>query len=157
MSPKWFPMAYIKYYKLNLAHKDDTDKKRIFSLQDWTQGEWKIYSRQVSNCFKIFLVPFWKGVYSERKEFAPLWSKFFPFRVDPSEGIWCAEKQTVCISCKKWWKNLLSISSPLNAHGYVSLLKQFPQPGCICRWYIISCYCWNSDQLYDTYNQCRHR
>ena len=31
--------------------------------------------------------PFWKGVYSKRKEFAPHGSKFFPFRVDPfSEG-----------------------------------------------------------------------
>ena len=26
--------------------------------------------------------PFWKGVYSNRKEFAPRRSKFFPFRVD---------------------------------------------------------------------------
>ena len=26
---------------------------------------------------------FLKGVYSKRKEFAPIWSKFFPFREDP--------------------------------------------------------------------------
>ena len=33
------------------------------------------------------LSPFWKEVYSKRKEFAPTGSKFFPFRVDPfSEG-----------------------------------------------------------------------
>ena len=32
-------------------------------------------------------VPFWKGVCSKSKEFAPLGSKFFPIRVDPfSEG-----------------------------------------------------------------------
>ena len=31
--------------------------------------------------------PFWKGLYSARKEFASLGSKFFPFKVDPiSEG-----------------------------------------------------------------------
>ena len=30
--------------------------------------------------------PFWKGVYSKRKEFAPNGSKFFPFRVDPFSG-----------------------------------------------------------------------
>ena len=31
--------------------------------------------------------PFWKVVYSKRKEFAPMGSKVFPFRVDPiSEG-----------------------------------------------------------------------
>ena len=36
-----------------------------------------------------------KRVYSKRKEFAPLGSKFFPFREGPfSEGTWYAEKQT---------------------------------------------------------------
>ena len=57
------------------------------------------------------LPPFWKGVYSKRKEFAPLvskffpfsadffsegrWSKFFPPRVDPfSERVCCVGKQT---------------------------------------------------------------
>ena len=44
------------------------------------------------NFFDFFLLsctytPFWKGVYSKRKEFAPKGSKFFPFRVEPfSEG-----------------------------------------------------------------------
>ena len=28
-------------------------------------------------------IPFLKGVNSTMKEFAPKWSKFFPFRVDP--------------------------------------------------------------------------
>ena len=42
---------------------------------------------------KIAFVPFWKGVYTIRKEFAPSGSKFFPNRVDRfSEGAWCAEK-----------------------------------------------------------------
>ena len=31
---------------------------------------------------KLFLPPFWKGVYSQRKEFAPRGSKFFSFSVD---------------------------------------------------------------------------
>ena len=40
-----------------------------------------------SNSFKIGFVPFWKGVYSKREEFADYVSKFFPFRVDHfSEG-----------------------------------------------------------------------
>ena len=44
----------------------------------------------------IYLPSFWKGVYFKRKEFAPLRSKFFPFRVDSfSEGFWCAAKQTI--------------------------------------------------------------
>ena len=35
----------------------------------------------------LCLKPFLKSVYSKKKEFAPLWSKFFPFRVDHfSEG-----------------------------------------------------------------------
>ena len=47
--------------------------------------------RQVcQNCF----APFWKGVHSTRKEFAPLESKFFPSRVDSSGSVMCTEKQT---------------------------------------------------------------
>ena len=32
---------------------------------------------------KYDFVPFWKWVYSIRKEFAPIGSKFFPYRIDP--------------------------------------------------------------------------
>ena len=47
----------------------------------------KRYTFSGYNSFKIVLPPVWKGVYSERKEFAPKRSKFFPFRVDPfSDG-----------------------------------------------------------------------
>ena len=54
----------------------------------------------------MFYLPFWKVVYSERKEFAPFGSKFFSFRVDPiCEGAWCAVEQTEshkrCLSCKQ--------------------------------------------------------
>ena len=34
-------------------------------------------------CFFCIPSSFWKGVYSNRKEFAPLGSKFFPLRVNP--------------------------------------------------------------------------
>ena len=45
------------------------------------------------NSFKMVLSPFWKGVYSKRKEIASQGSKFLAFRVDPfSRGAWCAEK-----------------------------------------------------------------
>ena len=45
------------------------------------------------NSVRIFLFPFWNWFYSKRKEFAPVGSKFFPFRVDPfSKGAWCAGK-----------------------------------------------------------------
>ena len=33
---------------------------------------------------------------SKRKEFAPMGRKFFRFRVDLSEGPWCADKQPRC-------------------------------------------------------------
>ena len=43
--------------------------------------------------------PFWKGVYSERKEFAPMGSKFFHFRVNPfSEG----RQKQYWQSCLPW-------------------------------------------------------
>ena len=59
-----------------------------------------------------------KGVYSKRKEFAPLGSKFFPFRVDPfSEGIWYADMQTEshknCLLGNKWWKIQQAYSVPV--------------------------------------------
>ena len=46
------------------------------------------YPFKGDNSGNLFYPPSEKGVYSERKEFAPKRSKFFPFRVDPfSEGI----------------------------------------------------------------------
>ena len=40
------------------------------------------YTFKVSISVKIVFVPFLKGVFSKRKEFAPVGSKFFPFRGD---------------------------------------------------------------------------
>ena len=41
------------------------------------------------------VVPFFKKIYSKRKEFASPGSKFFPLSVDPfSEAACCTEKQT---------------------------------------------------------------
>ena len=62
-----------------------------------TQSKFKgtRYILEGSNSVRLVLSPFWKGVYSKRKEFAPKGSKFFPFREDIfSEGAWCAGKQT---------------------------------------------------------------
>ena len=43
---------------------------------------------------KIILPPFWKGIHSKRKEFAPLGSKFFPLRVGTfSEGDYMQERK----------------------------------------------------------------
>ena len=42
--------------------------------------------------------PFWKGIYSKRKEFAPRGSKFFPFREDPFRR----ESKWFWLSCLPW-------------------------------------------------------
>ena len=54
---------------------------------------------------ELLLAPFWKGVFSKRKEIAPFGSKFFPFREDPfSERDCWAGKQTgnhkSCLPCR---------------------------------------------------------
>ena len=52
-------------------------------------------------------LPFWKDVYSKRKEFAPQGSKFFPFRVDSfSKGVQESKQEITKIvflgrNCKK--------------------------------------------------------
>ena len=43
---------------------------------------------------KLFCLPSENGVYSKRKEFAPLGSKFFHFIVDPFSETLCAGQQT---------------------------------------------------------------
>ena len=66
----------------------------IFTTLQFGQGlmEMDILSREV--IFFIYFASLLKGIYSKMKEFAPIWSKFFPFRVDHfSEGICCAGKQ----------------------------------------------------------------
>ena len=64
-------------------------------------------------------------MYSKRKEFAPIGSKFFPYRVEPfPEGDWSAEKQTDNLKLSplsKMMENLPGISSPF---GYDELFLQ---------------------------------
>ena len=72
------------------------------------------------NAFKIILAPFWKRVFSKRKEFAPSGSKLFPFRADPfSEGTWCADQQTgrlkYCLLCKGKWQNIYQVTPVLTS------------------------------------------
>ena len=81
--------------------------KFICNMHHWgiNDFKWNGYTSRGGNSVKLFLPPFWKGVYFNRKEFAPHGSKFFPFRVDPfSDRTWLAEKQTgshkSCLLCK---------------------------------------------------------
>ena len=72
--------------------------------QIWRYQGKQIHFQQRQHCH-FFFFPFWKGVYSKRKEFAPKGSKFFPFRVEPfSEGDWTSRMQ-------------------IGSHKIVSLLK----------------------------------
>ena len=66
------------------------------------------------NSVKIVLLLFRKGVYSNRKEFAPFRCKCFPFRVDPfSEGDWYVGKQINHKSCRNSRTSTKCIQVPL--------------------------------------------
>ena len=65
--------------------------------------------REGTSSFKIVFAYHLKGVYvySKRKEFAPIGSRFFPFRIDISlKAAWYGGKETgshkSCLLCK-WW------------------------------------------------------
>ena len=109
---------YASCFQQSLGNKvrDNFKTKQLVSKYLYIKVNW--HSFRGNNSFISILPPFWKGVYSKRKEFAPLGSKFFPFWVDPfSEGAWCARKQAGShkndLPCQKMAKNLPSVSSPL--------------------------------------------
>ena len=84
---------------------------KLVALNIFIDGVWNIFKR--GNSFEIVLYPFWKGVYSKRKEFAPRESKFFSFEVDPfSEDAFGAGKQTEIVSLANMAENLPSASIP---------------------------------------------
>ena len=54
-----------------------------------------MYFKGKITLYKLFCFPSEKWFTLKSKEFAPIGSKFFPFRVDPfSEGEWYTGKQT---------------------------------------------------------------
>ena len=62
--------------------------------------------------FFFFFFLLLKAVYSKKKEFAPLGSKFFHFRVDPFlEGGWCAGKQMSCHRSYLFWTKWRKVGS----------------------------------------------
>ena len=70
------------------------DQYTSLLLSIFFSGEWIHFSRELI-LSKWFWFPSEKRVYSKRKEFASLESKFFPFKAETfSEGTWCAGKQT---------------------------------------------------------------
>ena len=90
------------------------------------------------------LLPPWKGAYSQRKEFAPHGSKFFPFRVDPFlkgtwlTGRWTGSQKKSCLPCKNWRKTTKCILTLRYFYLYFRenrvwhviclLTRQFAQP-----------------------------
>ena len=75
---------------------------------------------------KTVIVPFRKGVYSKRKEFAPFGSKFFSFRVDPFQKRLVAQgsKQEVTkLKLSPLSGNLPSVSSPFKCWSRLTHLS----------------------------------
>ena len=72
------------------------------------------------NSIRIGFVPFWKVVYSFRREFTPRGNKYFPNRVDPfSKGDWCAVKYNcdrpgVTVACNRHVIVLVARNSDIN-------------------------------------------
>ena len=72
--------------------------KSMQNIQYTFKGIWHTFKRD--NSVKFVFTPFWKGVHSKRKEFAPRGSKFFPFRVDFfSKRGWIGGKQAGSHKC----------------------------------------------------------
>ena len=66
-----------------------------FLAQPTSGNKWELITILAGGKCPSCFVSHLRKVYCKRKEFAPLGSKFFHYRVDPfSEGVWCAEKQT---------------------------------------------------------------
>ena len=75
------------------ANSGDADQSRILhclpitflqvSRLQWVKENWYCSSMEPTLYSKLFLIHSEKGVYSKTKEFAPLRSRFFPFRLDP--------------------------------------------------------------------------
>ena len=84
----------------------------------------------------IALPSFWKEVYSKKKEFAPLWSKYFPFIVDIFSFSYystgklsqCAvrrngqKKEVTEMESQELFENLPSVFGHLNIHESTSIL-----------------------------------
>ena len=65
------------------------------------------YAFKGNKSVKIVLPFYWKGVYSKRKEFSHLESRFFPLRVDPFHEEFDVEetnRKSQKLSCKTWQK-----------------------------------------------------
>ena len=113
--------------KIKLMEKKNNEKKkkRTFWCLNWIGYnqclEIDTFSREITS---KLISPSWKWVYTKRKEFAPLGSKFFPLRVHPfSEGALCAGKQTgghkSCFPCKK----MMNLKNIPNANSQIWCLK----------------------------------
>ena len=64
----------------------------------------------VTSCLLYCLsIPYWKAVYSIRKEFAPFGSKLFPYRVDPfSEGYKIILTDLFCLKLYQFFRCKIS-------------------------------------------------
>ena len=94
-----FAIKYVNLYLDQIIWLDKIKNGRgilIYSAWQWLnsniKGNRRTFKRD--NSVKTGRPPFRKGVYSKKKAFAPLGSKFFPFRIHSFwERTWCAEKE----------------------------------------------------------------
>ena len=78
-----FGIKTLKGQKNNTTKKKKKKKKK--TTRNCVKGDW--YTCRTGNYVKICVYSFLQKVYSKRKEFAPIGSRFFPLRVDVfSEG-----------------------------------------------------------------------
>ena len=111
---KWVPTTYVLWRnKKNTSRYSFLSGPILKSLNGIDTFSWEIQLCQFVVCF-----PFWKEVYSKRKEFAPHGSKFFPFTIDPfSEGTGCrkANRKSQKLSyLYEIARNWAGVSSSLN-------------------------------------------
>ena len=82
-------ISTLKYCQMSfwmMSHKYNSDD--VIKVQ---RHYYLINEIKGNSSSKYVFAPFWKEVYSKRKEFAPLWSEFIPFRIDPF-----SERDLVC-------------------------------------------------------------
>ena len=114
---KVFKFMYMFYIYIYVCVFSPHSADSIFTSADILMlkgNEYTYTHSRETNLLKLFLPPFWKVVYSEKKSFAPLWSKIFPFRVNPFlEGDYIhksKQESTEIVSVVKMEENPPSVS-----------------------------------------------
>ena len=77
-------------------------------------------------------IPFWKGIYSKSKEFAPIGSKFFPFRKDPFSKGRLNTDDRIALAPTRTPHSTLSITFIRDTYSLTLVLLN-PDMPCFCK------------------------